>query len=394
MRERGQASVETIALIAVALAVAAALLLGVARFAPPLRGDARPGALGRRRAGVRPARSRPRRAREALLADGDEPREAATGRRCSTSARTCARGSAAARATPRSPARCGSSSRTRCRRTPRASHSAGLSITGQALEIAWLRGAARTPISGHAAPGRSSAAPARSAEPVRSSTPSASWAATSPTASPLAPPRATSRSRSRTVAFSFSVAGRGEGLAVVADRTTPARFGRRHERAPRARHRSSGSGCSTLAAVVGASLGADRGASARADHSRGAPCRRSSSIRDAETPAPTAADIADVQAALAPPGEAMSADAALLALARRHGSAQARRSPMRSSSPMRRSARRGSRTRAPIGRCSASGSASSPRPLVSRTTTARSRPGPRTCNGSPWRRRRVRLRIA
>jgi hypothetical protein len=36
MRERGQASVETVALIAVALAVAAALLLGVVRFAPPL----------------------------------------------------------------------------------------------------------------------------------------------------------------------------------------------------------------------------------------------------------------------------------------------------------------------------------------------------------------------
>ena len=35
MRERGQASVETTALIAVALAIATALLLGVARFAPP-----------------------------------------------------------------------------------------------------------------------------------------------------------------------------------------------------------------------------------------------------------------------------------------------------------------------------------------------------------------------
>ena len=34
MRERGQASVETVALIAVALAVAAALLLGVAGFGP------------------------------------------------------------------------------------------------------------------------------------------------------------------------------------------------------------------------------------------------------------------------------------------------------------------------------------------------------------------------
>lgn len=36
MRERGQASVELIALIAVALAVAAALLFGLARFGPPL----------------------------------------------------------------------------------------------------------------------------------------------------------------------------------------------------------------------------------------------------------------------------------------------------------------------------------------------------------------------
>jgi hypothetical protein len=35
MRERGQASVETVALIAVALAVATALLLGIVRFAPP-----------------------------------------------------------------------------------------------------------------------------------------------------------------------------------------------------------------------------------------------------------------------------------------------------------------------------------------------------------------------
>ena len=43
----------------------------------------------------------------------------------------------------------------------------------------------------------------------------------------------------------------------------------------------------------------------------------------AETPVPTAADIADVQAALAPPGDAMSADATLLALARRNGSARA-----------------------------------------------------------------------
>ena len=36
MRERGQASVETVALITVAIAVAAALLLGVVRVAPPL----------------------------------------------------------------------------------------------------------------------------------------------------------------------------------------------------------------------------------------------------------------------------------------------------------------------------------------------------------------------
>jgi hypothetical protein len=35
MRQRGQASVETVALIAVALAVAAALLLGIVRLAPP-----------------------------------------------------------------------------------------------------------------------------------------------------------------------------------------------------------------------------------------------------------------------------------------------------------------------------------------------------------------------
>jgi hypothetical protein len=35
MRERGQASVETVALIAMALAVATALLLGIVRFAPP-----------------------------------------------------------------------------------------------------------------------------------------------------------------------------------------------------------------------------------------------------------------------------------------------------------------------------------------------------------------------
>ena len=47
MRERGQASVETVALIAAVLALAAALLFGIARFAPPLAS-----ALGRALSGV------------------------------------------------------------------------------------------------------------------------------------------------------------------------------------------------------------------------------------------------------------------------------------------------------------------------------------------------------
>ena len=47
MRERGQASVETVALIAAVLALAAALLFGIARFSAPLAA-----ALGRALSGV------------------------------------------------------------------------------------------------------------------------------------------------------------------------------------------------------------------------------------------------------------------------------------------------------------------------------------------------------
>ena len=57
MRERAQASVETIALLAAAMAIAAVLMLGVVRLGPPLVDIDRPGALGR----VRPERTRRRR---------------------------------------------------------------------------------------------------------------------------------------------------------------------------------------------------------------------------------------------------------------------------------------------------------------------------------------------
>ena len=70
MRERAQASVETIALMAAALALAAALLLGVVRLGTAARRGARPGALRRlaraaiRRAGPRRVRARPAQRRD------------------------------------------------------------------------------------------------------------------------------------------------------------------------------------------------------------------------------------------------------------------------------------------------------------------------------------------
>jgi hypothetical protein len=81
-------------------------------------------------------------------------------------------------------------------------------------------------------------------------------------------------------------------------------------------------GLLALAAVLGAALGLIAGPplvhtireALRAAFLTSAP---------AETSPPTAADIADVQAALSPREEAMSADAALLALARRHGGGRA-----------------------------------------------------------------------
>ena len=137
MRERAQASVETIALMAAALALAAVLLLGV--VAP--RAAARVGARARRsRASSRRA-SRRRRASTGSSAPCSPapPARTPTARRCSTCARTCARASIAPPRTPRSPPSCGRSSSARSRRRRSTAEPGAIAIVDRATEDAWLR---------------------------------------------------------------------------------------------------------------------------------------------------------------------------------------------------------------------------------------------------------------
>jgi hypothetical protein len=83
-------------------------------------------------------------------------------------------------------------------------------------------------------------------------------------------------------------------------------------------------GLLALAAVIGAALALIAGPPLVDSLRQAVMAALSGSASAAQEPVvPTAADIADVQAALSPPGSAISTDAALLALARRHGSERA-----------------------------------------------------------------------
>ena len=110
MRDRAQASVETIALMAAAAALAAVLILGVVRLGLPLAS-----ALGMRSRASLPRRRPRHRASTASSGRSSPARRAPapTARRCSTFALACARASGAAPPTQSSPRRCDRWSQTR-----------------------------------------------------------------------------------------------------------------------------------------------------------------------------------------------------------------------------------------------------------------------------------------
>ena len=314
-----------IALIAAALALAAALLLGVARLGPPLAATLGAGALGRLAPGTPTAPGLDGLERALLAgatspdADGPTLLDLRTRLRSRLGSR---------RRTPRSPRPSAPSSlarsRRRCRSTPTPG-SRGVIDRADGGRLAARRAFTREQL------GR---VPGLRVEPGRHAGRRVSRARSAISASPRIEPSdgiaarhsqpATSssgaRRRYREVVLRRACRMRGSDASWHSRRALSLTGGSAALTGARVRRRPSTRVCSRLAAVLGASLALIAGPPLASGLRSVLACSPRQDASGRRAPAVvTAADIADVQSALLPGDAAVTPDAALLALERRHG---------------------------------------------------------------------------